>query len=295
MVLNKVFLTGCSGLVGRHIYYRLLKENCSISCVSRSKPYFIKKKHWTYLDLKKIYHYDFYLKKFENISYIVHVAAQLPKNKINIKKKDYAIINFKSTKFLAHWALKKKIPMIYLSGTIISKENFKNFKSSIENIKYLKSKLLVENYLLKQKLKGLKVIIVRATSIFGWGLEKDKIIMKLLNFKRKKIKIDFEYNYLYDFIHAYDVARLIVYIIKKKIMLDIVSIGGIKLTIVALVKKIFNFQNKKINIFNVKKSRKVKLVNIYKYSDKNLKRINFKRIISFRKGLELISKKKAFG
>ena len=78
-------------------------------------------------------------------------------------------------------------------------------------------------------------------------------------------------------------------------MLDIVSIGGIKLTIVALVKKIFNFQNKKINIFNVKKSRKVKLVNIYKYSDKNLKRINFKRIISFRKGLELISKKKAFG
>jgi nucleoside-diphosphate-sugar epimerase len=294
VVLKKVFLTGCSGLVGRHIYFKLLKENYSICCVSRRKPYFIKKKHWTHLDLKKIYNYNYYLKKFENISYIVHVAAQLPKNRINIKKKDYVAINYKPTKLLAQWALKKKIPMIYLSGTIVSKKNFINFKSSIENIKYLKSKLLVESYLLKQKFRGLKVTIVRATSIFGWGLGKDKIIIKLLNFKKKTFEIDFKYNYLYDFIHAYDVARLIVCIIKKKIMLDIVSIGGIKLNIVSLVKKIFNFQNKKINIINSNNYRKVKLVNIYKYSDKNLQRFNFKRIISFKRGLELLSKKKAF-
>jgi UDP-glucose 4-epimerase len=294
VVLKKVFLTGCSGLVGRHIYFRLLKENWDICCVSRGKPYFIKKKHWTHLDFKKIYNYNYYLKKFENVSFIVHVAAQLPKNRINIKRKDYVITNYMSTKFLAQWGLKKRIPIIYLSGAIISKENFRNFKSSTENIKYLKSKLITERYLLNQKRKGLKVTIVRATSIFGWGLGKDKIIMKLLNYKRKKFKIDFKYNYLYDFVHAYDVARLIVYIIKKNLMLDIVSIGGIKLTIGGLVKKVFNFQNKKISIFNLNNSKKKKLLNIYKYSNKNLQKINFKKIISFRKGLQLLIKKKAF-
>ena len=295
MNLKKIFLTGCSGLVGRHIYLRLVKENWNIVCVSKKKPNFIKKKHWKYLDLKKNHSNNYYSKSFGNVTHIIHAAALLPKYQTNIPTKDYLLVNYKATKFLANWALKKNIPIIYLSGAIILKENLINFKGSVDNIKYLKSKLLAEKFLLKKKrLKGLKVTIIRPTSIYGWGINKDKIIMKILNYRKKIIKIDFKYNYLYDFIHAYDIARLIVYIIKKKIMIGIIPIGGTKMSITKLFKRIFNFQNKKIEIVQENNFKKLKIINIYKWNSKILKKINFYKIISFEKGLELLSKKRIF-
>ena len=78
---------------------------------------------------------------------------------------------------------------------------------------YLKSKVKAEN-LIKQKSIKKKYLIIKTTSIYGYGLGKDKFLKKILKIKDLKSKND--NNQIFNFIHAYDIARFIVTSIKKK-------------------------------------------------------------------------------
>ena len=289
MGVKKFFLLGCSGLLGRHIYYALIKEKKDFICASRSKPSFIDKKLWRYIDLNKAKNTNYYCKNYNNISHIIHAAGQLPLSGINLKKSSYLNINYNSIKILCRWAIKKKIVLIFISGVILSKDNLKKFITSKENFKYINSKKIAEDYVLKQRSKGLKLVIIRPTSIYGWGIDKNKLLSKLLFFKNKQINFNFKNNYLYNFVHAYDVARLVLHTIKYKILGNF-SIGGVFLDVYNLTKKIFYFRRKNITInYNIQNH---KLINIYKFDSKPLKKIKFYNKISFKKGINLTIKKK---
>ena len=73
------------------------------------------------------------------------------------------------------------IHFIYISGAIIYKNqnkiNSENSEvSKFSKNKYCNSKILSEKKLLLRKKRGLMLTIFRATSIYGWGLNKFKII-----------------------------------------------------------------------------------------------------------------------
>ena len=94
MGVKNFFLLGCSGLLGRHIYYALIKEKKDFICASRSKPSFIDKKLWRYIDLNKAKNTNYYCKNYNNISHIIYAAGQLPLSGINLKKSSYFVAFF---------------------------------------------------------------------------------------------------------------------------------------------------------------------------------------------------------
>jgi len=303
VALERIALTGASGLLGRHIAYVLLKKSYKILATSRKR---IPIKHtnlkWRHLDLCKKLDHTTLNKTFGKVSAIVHVGAYvpIPGKKINVTRLIKS--NVDATDKLAAWAQKRKIHFIYISGAIIYKNqnkiNSENSEvSKFSKNKYCNSKILSEKKLLLREKKGLMLTIFRASSIYGWGLNKFKIISNLINLARKKTNIklhDIEKTEV-NLIHAYDVSTAVLKSLQNRIK-GIFNVGNYSTknfyNIAIILNKLYK-NNKKIKITK----NKLKTFPINKLNvkiDKAKKILNWKPNISLKKGLTLTAHKKIY-
>ena len=196
-MMNIVGITGASGMLGKHLIHLLSKKKIKFISTSRKKINFKNKKlKWKKLDLIKLKNEKKLHKIFKNINTFVHLGALVPSSNQQNKKR-IEKINFDATITIAKWAIKNNIHFIYISGAIIynAQNNKKIKEDSLVKKNFLKdyygkSKSNCDVYLQKEMVLGEKITILRPTSIYGYGLNKNKIIMKLIRLTKlnKSIK-----------------------------------------------------------------------------------------------------------
>lgn len=298
---NIIGITGASGMLGKHLIHILSKKKIKIISTSRKRVYFKNKRfQWKKLDLMKLKNEKPLKKIFENINTVVHLGALVPldshQNRDKIKK-----TNFESTVIMAKWAIKNDIHFIYISGAIIydTQNNKKIKEDSLIKKNFLKdyygqSKRNCDVFLQKKiKLKK-KITILRPTSIYGCGLNKNKIMMKLIRLTKlnKPIKLYEPFEKI-NLIHANDVVNAIYKsIIKKKF--KIFNIGSDKLySIIDLSKILININKSKSRLKIIKDMNKKVVLNKYNISSNKAKNnLNWKNKIGIKNGLKLVIEKK---
>ena len=301
MALKRIALTGSSGLLGRHIAYVLLKNKYKVLALSRKKTLIRHKNlEWKHLDLNKKLNHVVISKIFGQVSAIIHAGAYVPKlgKKINLSKLIKS--NVYATDRLASWAHERKIHFIYISGAIVYKnqnkinsENSRTLKFSTNQ--YCNSKILSERKLLLRKKKGLILTIFRPSSIYGWGLNRLKIISSLKNTAQKKTSIK-----LYDvektevnLIHAYDVSTAVLKSLQNCIK-GVFNVGNYctkNFYDVAIILNRIYRNKKKIKIIK----NKLETLPISKLEVKIAKAkkiLNWKPSISLKKGLTMMVNKR---
>ena len=263
MLNRTIGITGCSGMLGRHLLNFFLKKNYSVVGTSRTKVNIKNKRFkWKKIDLSLVKNELEYKNLFKNVCAIVHAGSAVPSKNIKITKSDYLKTNIRASKKLINFTKKNNIHLIYISGAIIYgntkkkvKENFKiDNKKMILN--YENSKKIIDLYLAEKikKEKG-KFTILRPSSIYGKGYKNDKIIIQLINKIKKKNKIILNSPFQkINFIHANDVANATyLSIIKKKY--SIFNIGSNKLYSIKDIAKISNNLGIKKSLIKVNKNQ----------------------------------------
>lgn len=202
-------LTGSTGMIGRHMKALLNSHNIEYRCVN--------KEQWDLVEWKTYQELD---ELFEGVDVVFHFGASLPKVRENgdVSNGQTQVIfdvNVRSCLNLAEWALLRGVAVVFLSGATVYRnpyalhisEDSTQVKSGFGGF-YGYSKLLAEKVFEHFVDQGLKLTILRPSSVYGTGLGSDKLISNYLCLasSNKKIIVESPDNRI-NFIHALDVAR----------------------------------------------------------------------------------------
>jgi len=218
MVLKKIALTGASGMVGRSTIELLTKNNVQYIAASRSKVEVVApQSSWVKLDLAEYQNIERLDEVFPGVDALLHIGAFVPKTSADNHRYDRIFdVNVRSCLYLAHWATQKSIPLVFLSGATVydnpEQENIKELdKKATGGFGgfYGYSKLLAEETLQYFVKDGLKLCILRPSSIFGYGLPYNKMITKVLltASMNETIELEEPVEDKINLIHSYDVAN----------------------------------------------------------------------------------------
>ena len=205
--MNKIAVTGANGMMGSHMMSLLKSKSISAKAVTR--------KEWDLTKWKSLDELDHI---FESVSVIFHFAAQLPhnaSNSNNLQTQKIFDANIRSCLNLAEWAKLRNVPIVFLSGSVVYKNPHasKIIETDTKVINgfggfYGYSKFLAESIFDHLSAEGLKCIILRPSSIYGYGLPSEKLVQNFINIASSggKIQVADSKNRI-NFIHAYDVAN----------------------------------------------------------------------------------------
>lgn len=217
MVLKKIALTGASGMVGRHLLSVLEERGMECVCSSRQRPHRLPAQFswssWNLEEWKDLKQLD---DIFPDAQALIHAGAAVPKAGASQSQRELFDANVRSCLCLGQWALHKEIPLIFISGATVYadpkrtgiKESDPKTRGGLGGL-YGISKLWAEeifNYLEKS---GLKLIILRPSSIYGFGLFSDKLVAQFLRLAAADSVIPLEppVDDKFNLIHASDVAE----------------------------------------------------------------------------------------
>lgn len=220
MVLKKIALTGASGMVGRSMIEVLNKNNISYIAATRSKIKVIApQSSWVKLDLAEWKSSEQLDESFPGVEALFHLGALVPKTAEDNHAYDRIFdVNVRSCLYLANWATKRNIPIVFLSGaTVYANPEQESIKELDKKTTggfggfYGYSKLLAEETLQYFVKDGLKLCVLRPSSIFGYGLPDNKMITKFLLIAalNETIKLEEPTKDKINLIHSYDVANAI--------------------------------------------------------------------------------------
>jgi len=294
MVLKTVAITGSSGMLGSHTEFVLNKNNLDIKTVNRTNK----------LGTSGVWNLNNWLsdsemsKIFSEIDLIVHCACMVPLNN-DYKTEEMFNVNVRSTVNLGSWALRNNIPLIYVSGGIVYRDPYAVNQNEDSDLGwndignfYGYSKLLSEKILKDLELRGLKLAILRPTSIYGLGLPEEKIIQRFLNIAQKGsvIKLKEPINESVDFIHAYDVAQAIALIIKNNCWDTFNLSSSNPISMINLANCCIDIYNK--GTIKIEKNFKDCKSKFSLNSEKAFLKLSWKPQIDLKNGLKLLQNKK---
>lgn len=206
--INKIGITGSSGILGKSLIHKLKK-----------KKYIIVSYKDNILDKNKL---NKWIDKYQ-FDVVLHLAAVVPTEIVKnnyIKSKN---VNFKGTKNLVQSIKKYQKKKTYLFFSSSSHVYFFSNKVLTEKSpckgisKYGKTKILAENYLIKNS-KNYELCIGRISSLTSEKQSKIFFLVNLINkISKKKYLLFGNSNIKRNFIHVEDVSNLITSLIKKKI------------------------------------------------------------------------------
>ena len=301
-------VTGCAGFIGFHLTKFLLNKNFEVIGIDSLNNYYSKKLKIERLNiLKKEKKFNFFkidlsnkkkinqlfnkLNKFK----LIHLAAQ-PGVVYSFKNPEsYYKNNVLATKVLVDEIKKKKIDQFIFVSSSSVYGNQKKYPikedAKLKPINYYAStKILCEKYI-KNKLKyfNSSIKIIRPFTVYGPFGRPDMLILKYLNFIKRKKKIDiFNYgNHLRDFTYVNDVVRIIYQL--SKIKNDKIQTFNICASKPIKIDKILNYFEKILNkrIPVNKKPKRVGEMDITFGSNNKLKKfIKFQNFISIKTGLK---------
>ena len=211
-------ITGSTGLTGQHLVKQLKKLSMPFIEVNRDV--------WDLTEWKSIEDFNIMLK---GVSCIFHVGAFVPMGTSRVDSDDHLNdlfdANVRSCLAIASWANQKGIPIVFLSGSTVYKHpDSDKINEDSEKVQcglggfYGYSKLLAENVFEHFRAKGLKVAILRASSIYGTSPSKDKLIDGFLRqlTESNAIRLDKPIDNSVNLIHAGDVANAAIKALESK-------------------------------------------------------------------------------
>ncbi len=192
---TRIFVTGATGFIGKHLVNALISKNKDIICLVRKKQQegmFKKSRHLKFIfgslpSIKEI------SKEIGPADIVVHLA-----NISDGKKEDFYRINVEGTKNLVSLCEKIKIKkFIFLSSTVV----LNSFKSP-----YTETKRLAESIVKNSKLN---FVILRPDMVYGMG-SKRHILDIADNIKNKGVQVIFGYGHIkIQPVHINDVVNAI--------------------------------------------------------------------------------------
>lgn len=219
MVLGRVGLTGATGMLGHHLQAALHLAGADVISVSRTF-----KDGVVGWDLAKWLQYEEFDKLFSGVRAIVHAGALVQYS----REVDHSSIydaNVRACLNLGQWALSRDIPLVHISGAIVYANPFLPIQDESAPLGwsglggfYGLSKLLAEDVLLRLRQQGLKLAVLRPTSIYGHGMDERKIVRRFLSLASANSVIELiePIEDRVDLIHAADVARAVVAVLRCK-------------------------------------------------------------------------------
>jgi len=209
VVLSKVGLTGSSGMLGRHIDAALKAAGAEVVAVSRSGS-----NGAISWDLGDWLEMDALDEIFAGVQAVVHAGAYVQPSGLVDQARMFNT-NVRACFNIGEWAMSRNIPLLYISGAIVyadscalmQKESALLGWSGLGGF-YGFSKLLAEDMLIRLRQRGLKLCVLRPTSIYGHGIDGDKMVPRFLTAATKNEVIDLvlPVDDRVDIVHASDVA-----------------------------------------------------------------------------------------
>ena len=205
--MNTIAVTGGNGMAGRHM--------CAWLELQKQPYKRIQREEWNIAEWKTAEQLD---QIFSGSKAIFHFAAALPSpvdGSNSVSTQLLFDVNVRACLNLAEWANLRKIPLIFISGSTVYRNPHERniLETSAKVINgfggfYGYSKWLAEQVIEHYMATGLDAIILRPTSIYGYGLASDKLIQNFLNKAEQDeiITIDAPDNKV-NLIHALDVAK----------------------------------------------------------------------------------------
>lgn len=240
MVLDRVGLTGATGMLGRHI--QTVFENSSVDILPVSRLSDNPSTKW---DLGKWLNTEELDNMFSSVQAIIHAGAFVQTSG-EINHERMFDVNVRACLNLGQWALKKNIPMVYVSTASVYANPYKLSQDELSELGwgglggfYSFSKLLAEDILIRLNEQGLKVAIIRPTSIYGYGIDKEKMVSRFLNtaLADRVIELIEPIEDKVDLIHAADVANIVLAILEHESW-DIFNVSsGYPVSIIELAKE----------------------------------------------------------
>lgn len=215
MVLRTIGLTGATGMVGRHLRAALEAGGARVVACSREPATGSGIAAWNLCAWRAPEELD---ALFRDVQAVVHAGAMVPRRAGPIDEPLMFDANVRSCVNLGQWAMSRNIPLVQVSGAIVYQrpdqpgldENAPLGWSGVGGF-YGLSKLLAEDALGRLRSKGLRLAVVRPSSIYGAGLPEDKMLASFLGTARGggTITLAPPVDDRFDLIHAADVALAI--------------------------------------------------------------------------------------
>jgi UDP-glucose 4-epimerase len=214
--IKKIALTGASGMVGMHMLHFAATRGIHCATASRSRPEFMPElSSWKSWDLCRWLEADALDLLFGEVDALFHVGATTPRKNAAVPHCQMFDANVRSCLCLGLWALRRKIPVVYLSSSASYPESprlrentsFAPFEERLGGF-YGVTKMLGEELFLTLAAEGLKLCIFRPSSIYGTGLSRDQLLSVFLERAKENGDLEIRCNpgSRVNFIHASDVA-----------------------------------------------------------------------------------------
>ena len=178
--MNEIAVTGANGMTGSHMMSLLKSKGIPAKAVTRQE--------W---DLTKWKSFDELDHIFGSVLAIFHFGAQLPYNDFkndNQQTQQIFDANIRSCLNLAEWAKLRNIPIVFLSSAVVYKNPHasKIIETDSKVVNgfggfYGYSKFFAESIFSHLSAEGLKCIILRPSSIYGYGLPSEKLVQNFIN------------------------------------------------------------------------------------------------------------------
>lgn len=229
MVLGVIGLTGATGMLGRHLHAALDDAGYAVWPVARTSESSGNSTPWDLNTWQSDAAFD---EIFSGVAAIVHAGALVPGALMPDENVLYDV-NVRACANLAQWALRRSVPVIFVSGAIVYADTLAG--GIVEDAPlgwawggyYGFTKLLAEDVWQRFRSQGLRVAVLRPSSIYGCGLHSNKIISRFLASARDDGAIDLSppVDDGLDLVHAADVARAVVAVLNRNAW-DTFNIGS---------------------------------------------------------------------
>lgn len=211
MVLKVIAVTGATGMLGRHVSAALTAEGFNVVPCSRGGES-VSGCTWDLTQWKSERELD---ALFDGVDAVVHAGAAVPKAGLLLDDGDTFNANVRACFNLAGWARRRSKPVVYISGAVVYadinrdgiQESDPLGHSGLGGL-YGMTKLLGEDVLRREEQCGMKLAVLRPTSIYGAGLAPGKMLTNFLETARRGGTIELKppVEDRIDFVHAADVA-----------------------------------------------------------------------------------------
>lgn len=218
MVLNKIGLTGATGMLGRHLQVALRRAGAQVIAATRKGALDSGVPGWDLTEWQTLTELD---TLFSDVQAVVHAGAMVPASG-PIDEGQIYNANCRACVNLGQWALSRGVPVVHISSSTVYADTTSADITEDAPLgwsglggAYGFSKLLAEDAFRHLAEQGLKVAVVRPSSLYGCGLPGTKMMSHFLATARegRAIELISPVDDKVDFIHALDVARAIVAIL----------------------------------------------------------------------------------
>ncbi len=219
MVLGRIGLTGATGMLGRHLHAALDAEGAKVVAVSRASNGEVA--GWDLAEWLESTDLD---RLFPEVQAVVHAGAQVQPSG-DVDQAHMFDANVRACLNLGQWALARGIPLAYISGAIVYADPCLPMQDESAELGwsglggfYGLSKLLAEDVLARLRPKGLKLALIRPTSIYGQGIGEEKMVRRFLSIAARDgvIELNEPTEDRVDLVHAADVASATVAVLVRE-------------------------------------------------------------------------------